>query len=356
MYFAKRIVLYGIIKFLIMISYSIIRLSNKNSLKIGYSGPSVHDLFKSLEFIIKEMNIDKLDIDIHYFTREIEKELPISIDSINSFGINCLEYLKNIYVDVLLIDALFDQNTLVCTDMLPNNISPIIIHGLYKVLHTNPRLIRDFIKRGYVKSILPIGLGSILFSKRVFSEESSRYSIRVYRDPFIHGPNPIHYNTAYLLYSIAYEVLSRTNKERVIVEIGTGRAFLTLWLGIIAKHVNGILYTYEIKRDRIEYVKRAIKELELSDNIEIIYGDILNEAKSLTCDVSILFIDALKTQYHLYLDIFDDKLQSGSVILSHNTISNPHDTYKYLEKVCSGKYISLTIASDPAGITLTVKK
>ncbi len=48
MYFEKRIVLYGIIKFLVMISYSIIRLLNKNSLKIGYSRPSVHDLCKSL--------------------------------------------------------------------------------------------------------------------------------------------------------------------------------------------------------------------------------------------------------------------------------------------------------------------
>jgi len=99
-----------------------------------------------------------------------------------------------------------------------------------------------------------------------------------------------------------------------------------------------------------------MKELELSDNIEIIYGDVLNEAKSLTHDVFILFIDALNTQYHLYLDIFDDKLQSGSVILAHNTVSNPHDTYKYLEKVYSNKYTSLTIANDPAGITLTVKK
>jgi len=81
------------------------------------------------------MNINKLYIDIHYFTKEIEKELPISIDNINSFRINRLEYLKNIYVDVLLIDALFNQNTLVCMDMLPNNISPIIIHGLYEVLY-----------------------------------------------------------------------------------------------------------------------------------------------------------------------------------------------------------------------------
>lgn len=222
--------------------------------------------------------------------------------------------------------------------------------------YINLRLIGDFIKRDYVKSILPIGLGSILFSKRVFSGEFSRYNIRVYRDSFIHGPNPIHYNTAYLLYSIAYEVLSRTNKEKVIVEIGTGRGFSTLWLGIIAKHVNGILYSYEIRRDRVEYARIAMKELELSDNIEIIYGDVLNEAKSLTHDVFILFIDALNTQYHLYLDIFDDKLQSGSVILAHNTISNLHDTYKYLEKVYSNKYTSLTIANDPAGITLTVKK
>ncbi len=67
------------------------------------------------------------------------------------------------------------------------------------------------------------------------------------------------------------------------------------------------------------------------------------------------FIDAIKSQYYFYLDIFGDKLQSCSVTLTHNTISNSHETYKYLEKTYSDKHISLTITSNPVEITLTIK-
>ena len=86
-----------------------------------------------------------------------------------------------------------------------------------------------------------------------------------------------------------------------------------------------------------------MKEPGLSSSVEITYGDVLNEAKS-------------KSQYHLYLDVFNNKLLKGSIILAHNTILNPRDTYKYLKKVYSDKYTSLMIASDPVGITLTIKK
>ena len=41
-----------------------------------------------------------------------------------------------------------------------------------------------------------------------------------------------------------------------------------------------------------------MKEPGLSSNVEITYGDVLNEAKSPTHDISILFIDTLKSQYH----------------------------------------------------------
>jgi len=112
------------------------------------------------------------------------------------------------------------------------------------------------------------------------------------------------------------------------------------------------MYSFDIKSDRIDYTKRILKDLELGSVCEIICSDA--KRCSIKEDIVFLFIDGLKEEYFDYLKSFEDKLIEGSLVLAHNTISHPYKMANYIKEVYS-KFLSLTIMTDPGGITLSTK-
>jgi len=71
--------------------------------------------------------------------------------------------------------------------------------------------------------------------------------------------------------------------------------------------------------------------------------------------VSMLFIDALKSEYHNYLASFEHLLRKGSVVTAHNTLSSSLEVREYLRIVYGPNYRSVTIPTDPAGLTISAR-
>jgi len=74
---------------------------------------------------------------------------------------------------------------------------------------------------GFVKSWIPLDGCALMVSRRGFGKGFFKLTLEAYRESFIYGPNPIHYNTAYTLYMLARFTLSRLDGK--LVEVGTGR-------------------------------------------------------------------------------------------------------------------------------------
>ena len=226
-----------------------------------------------------------------------------------------------------------------------------MISNIIASINQQPELLKELGLAGLTKSLLPIDGGVALFIKRGYDVDFFRKTVEVYRESFIHGPNPIDYNTAAALYILAKFLTTR--KRGVIVEVGTGRGFSTLWLAHAAKETGSHVISIDNKCDRVDYARNALRALDLERYAEIVCTD----AKSYIHgdrDIVYVFIDGKKDEYHKYLEALEPYLQPGALILAHNTLSDAHLIKPYIERVYAEPYKSTTIMTDPKGLTISV--
>ncbi len=282
----------------------------------------------------------------HRFRAAIYTSYRLPLDSIPFEYVSSISAVEIVVADVDTISTelypkIFDE-----TESL---LSILVLDTVARICQ-RPELIREITGRGFVKAILPMDSGAVLFVKRGFDQEFLRKTVEVYRESFIHGPNPIHYNTAYTLYSLAKLILSK--RRGTIVEIGTGRGFSTLWLAHVAKEMSSRVISIDNKCDRVDYAKKVMKKLDLDSYTEILCLN-AREYDHGKKDIVFAFIDGKKDEYHMYLEAIEKYLMRGAMVLAHNTLSDAHVIKPYIEKVYRQPYESITIATDPAGLTIS---
>ena len=138
-----------------------------------------------------------------------------------------------------------------------------------------------------------------------------------------------------------------------VVEVGTGLGFSTLFLAHACKEAGCRLVAIEVRDDRARRVEKELSDLGLLNHVEFVVGD----AKSVDLglrDVVMAFIDGAKSEYHAYLESIERFLAPRALVVAHNTLSHPHHVAKYLELVYGAGFRSITVATDPAGITFSL--
>ncbi len=226
-----------------------------------------------------------------------------------------------------------------------------MIFGIIANINQRPELFKELGLAGFAKSLLPINGGTVLSIKRGYNPDFFRKTVEVYRESFIHGPNPIDYNTALTLYILAKFLTAR--RKGVVIEVGTGRGFSTLWLAHAAKETGSHVISIDNRCDRIEYAKNALRTHNLERYVEVVCMDAKKYDHG-SKDVVYVFIDGKKDEYHQYLEALEPYLLPGALILAHNTLSDAHVIKPYIEKVYTKPYKSVTIATDPKGLTVSI--
>lgn len=114
-------------------------------------------------------------------------------------------------------------------------------------------------------------------------------------------------------------MISRMMQPKMIVEVGTftGYASLCLAEGLTA---NGKLISFERNEELQSLHREFIDNSAYANNIEIRFGDAMEQLHDLEEDIDLVFIDASKKHYSQYLDILLPKLRIGGVILADNTL------------------------------------
>lgn len=167
------------------------------------------------------------------------------------------------------------------------------------------------------------------------------------------------------------------NKPKKILEIGTAVGYsASFMVDVLKKNVS--IDTLELDRERILIAKENIKRLGFEDNINIIEGDAEESLKELSkSDINIydmIFIDAAKGQYMIYLDealkmskpgtiiISDNILEDGKIIESHFLVEKReitiHDRIRqYLYRLKNDERLATDILSvgDGAAVSLVIK-
>jgi predicted O-methyltransferase YrrM len=137
---------------------------------------------------------------------------------------------------------------------------------------------------------------------------------------------PVSRETGQLLY-----LMARAIRARSIVEFGTSFGLSTLHLAAALRdNGGGRLITSEFEPSKVAVARANIAAAGLSDVVELREGDALETFKhNLPETIDLLLLDGAKSLYGDVLELVEDRLRPGAVIVADNADYCPD----YLERV-----------------------
>ena len=119
------------------------------------------------------------------------------------------------------------------------------------------------------------------------------------------------------------ELCVRFQKAQRVLEIGTLGGYSTAWLAQ-GLPPGGKVISLEIDPDRASLAKQNLSQFEFSGMIDIKVGDALDTMKTLyeirADPFDLIFLDAEKTQYSLYLEWAIKLSRKGTMIIADNVV------------------------------------
>jgi predicted O-methyltransferase YrrM len=152
------------------------------------------------------------------------------------------------------------------------------------------------------------------------------------------------------------EKIAREFHPQRILEIGTNVGYSTI---LMAKELPKYakITTIEINPEYAKQARENIKRANIKPTVEILVGDALEIIPTLQDEYDFVFIDAVKDQYHAYLQALEPRLFRGSMIIADNVGKYEAQMKDYLKQVReSGDYTSRFILVGNDGVELSIKR
>ncbi|MEM1552569.1 MAG: class I SAM-dependent methyltransferase [Candidatus Bathyarchaeia archaeon] len=159
-------------------------------------------------------------------------------------------------------------------------------------------------------------------------------------------PHPIVGSRGKILVEVIREI-----KPKRVLEIGTLVGYSAILMG---KELSSDAHLITIEKDAnsAKIARENIRKAEIPPTVEVIVGDALEIIPKLEGMFDLVFIDAEKSEYLNYLQLIENKLHKGSVVIVDNAEHAPN----YLDYVRhSGKYASKYIPAGAGGVEVSVK-
>ena len=144
-------------------------------------------------------------------------------------------------------------------------------------------------------------------------------------------------------------------KPKRVLEVGTLIGYSAILIGK-ALDATARFVTIEQHLDEAELAEENIRRAEIQPQVEVITGDAIQVIPSLECCFDFAFVDAEKGEYYQYLQLAEDKLVKGAVIVADNAGIFADEMRDYLDYVrASGKYRSRYVQVGEDGLEISVK-
>lgn len=116
-------------------------------------------------------------------------------------------------------------------------------------------------------------------------------------------------------------ILIKLGQIKNIVEIGTLAGYSAIWMAR-ALPQDGHIHTIEHDPDRADIAAKNFKDSDVSERITLIRGLAQEELKALSNNApyDMIFIDADKPSYEVYLDWAEQHIRKGGLIVGDNTL------------------------------------
>ncbi len=133
-------------------------------------------------------------------------------------------------------------------------------------------------------------------------------------------PLPVSRATGTLLY-----LLARSTQARNVVEFGTSFGVSTLHLAAALRdNGGGRLVTSEFEPSKVERARANLAAGGLADLVELRAGDALHTLRTgLPDTIDLVLLDGAKALYPEILDLLQDRLHAGSLVIADNADDSP---------------------------------
>lgn len=115
-------------------------------------------------------------------------------------------------------------------------------------------------------------------------------------------------------------ILARSLKKPVILELGTSFGYSGIWLAEAARATGGKLITMELHEYKAAYAKEMAAKAGLADWIDFRIDDAVQMIGQLTETVDFVLVDLWKDLYLPCLEAFYPRLNDGAIVVADNML------------------------------------
>jgi len=147
----------------------------------------------------------------------------------------------------------------------------------------------------------------------------------------------------------------REIKPKSVLEVGTLIGYSAILMGKELGNDARII-TIEIQADKARLAEENIRRAEILATIEVMKGSAKEVIPLLKGTFDLVFIDATKSEYLVYLKLVEEKLHKGSVVVADNAGIFADQMRDYLNYVrSSGGYKSRYMPAGGDALEVSVK-
>ena len=169
------------------------------------------------------------------------------------------------------------------------------------------------------------------------------------------------------------EVILNIAKPNKILEVGTAVGYSAINFSKYLSGDNSKIKTIELKEEMYEIAKKNVVSMKLQDKIEIIHANAVDYLKTIPTEekYDVVFIDAAKGQYLVFLNEALRLSKSGTVIIADNVyfkgrVLSDYNEHKYrtatnrlreyIKIVTENENLNTTILNVGDGVAISVVK
>ena len=142
---------------------------------------------------------------------------------------------------------------------------------------------------------------------------------------------------------------------RNVLEVGTLVGYSAI---LIAENLEseGKVFTIEINPKMARAARENIHKAGFASLVHVLTGDAIAVIPTVDEELDMVFLDAAKEEYLLYLKLAEEKLRPGGVVFADNVKLSSYAMRDYLDYVQnSGRYSSVNIDTGFDGIERSIK-
>lgn len=113
------------------------------------------------------------------------------------------------------------------------------------------------------------------------------------------------------------EILKKENPKKIL-EIGTAVGYSATCF--VRYSENAVVDTIELDEERAKEAIKNVEKMEVSDKINIMIGNAVEILPTLKGEYDIVFIDAAKSKYSIFLEEGIRLVKNGGIILADNVL------------------------------------